>query len=931
MLIGRRRELDVLTQCLADVHAAGGPVVLISGEAGIGKTTLLHHLRDLARERGLAVAAEVSREGGWSPPYAPWVAVLEQLGQPVSLIAARSDDVSPDDHHYRVRRSVLGAIEGAAAVRPVVILLDDLQWMDQLSREVLLHVIQGLGSSRVLLVGTVRTPVPEREVEVRGYLATLHRVPGVRWLEIGGLDAPEVGKIVQHLGWAASTAEVRHLTGRTRGNPFFVAEIARLAGEDGDRADREIPSSVRAVVQARLEGLAEPVGQVLRMAALFSRGFDFRLVREMSEMAEDHLLDALDVALDADFLRAGDQGPESYQFSHEIVREVIAAGWSPSRRARLHRKAAEALKRVYAGSLAEVFGDLAFHYYASRSLPGAERGIAYARESAERALQLFDHAQAAELLGLAKAMAVSEPASVRAEIAWKRALALAESLQVDEAVAEADQAVTMLGDAGVDAVTLADVCWRMAHAFTAVGASMAARNRLQRAGLEALGERRDIHWARLRLLTEPIEVVPNDELYAARWVGYDPEAQRIARQSGLEEDHVQTIESFDARTPDQTRSLIVQARGWRQPRATLRGLTAAGNDLTYRHGEFRTAMAIWNEVLETARRVGTIPWQANALNQITLLHVTLGEFEAAVGSKRLADEANAVLGPANDAEALLMERDFALTHYLDGDWTGQAAYWLRFIAGAPQGLEAQLAVPLYAAMAASAAAVAGVETDKALRIIDALAQIARYPGIQQVNGVVALAAGAVARLGAADRAHTYDRLAEAVIALGMGDYPQTSLFLTRARMLNLLGDARATGMFERARETLASQDQQPLLGIALYEQAMAGTTPLHRRAHLLGEAMSKFERLGMTAWHERAVGASATPVKEHPDLAGLSRREREVLKLVAQGYSDRRVADALFISERTVNAHLRNMLGKTGKANRTELSAWAMETGILGT
>lgn len=931
MLVGRRRELDVLTQCLADVGAAGGPVVLIGGEAGIGKSTLLRFVRDVALERGLAVATEASREGTWSPPYAPWGSVLKQLGQPASLVASGGDAMSPEDHHYRVRRSVLGAIEGAAAAKPVVMLLDDVQWMDQLSREVLLHVIQGLGSAPVLLVGAVRTPVPERDVGTRAYLAALHRVPGVRWMELGGLDVPEVGQMVEKLGWAASSTAVRQLTGRTRGNPFYVAEIARLASVAGDEVNREAPPSVRAVVQARLDGLAEPVRQVLRTAALFARGFDFRLASEMSDLAEDDLLDAIDAALDADFLRAGDQGPDRYRFSHEIVREVIAAGWSPSRRARLHRLAAGALERVHAGNLAEVSGDLAFHYHASRGLPGVERGIVYALASAERASRAFDHGQAAEMLGMAGEMAVSEPAGMRADIAWRRALALAESLQVDEAVMEGDRALELLEESGADAETVATVCWRLAHAFTMVGASVAARNRLQRVGLEALGDRRDSHWARLRLLTEPIEVVPNDVLYAARWVGYDPEARRVARGSGLEEDYIQTIESFDARSPEQTRSLIVQARGWRQPRSTLRGLTAAGNDLTYRHGEFRAAMGIWKEVLETARRAGTIPWQANALNQMTLLHVTLGEFEAAVATKRLADEANAVLGPASDAEALLMERDFALTHYLDGDWAGQASYWLRFIAGAPQGLEAQLAVPLYAAMAASAAAVAGIEREKALRIVDALAEIARYPGIQQVNGVVAWVAGAVARLDATNWAATFDRLAEAVIASGMGDYPQTSLLLTRARMLNLRGDARATGMFELARETLANQGQAPLLGIACYEQAMASTTPLYRREHLLGEALALFERLGMTAWHERAVAATASPVEEHPDLAGLSRREREVLSLVARGYSDRRVADALFISERTVNAHLRNMLGKTEKANRTELSAWAMETGILGT
>jgi DNA-binding NarL/FixJ family response regulator len=415
----------------------------------------------------------------------------------------------------------------------------------------------------------------------------------------------------------------------------------------------------------------------------------------------------------------------------------------------------------------------------------------------------------------------------------------------------------------------------------------------------------------------------------ARWIGYDPAARRIALQGGREEDQVQTIESFDPRTPNETRNLIALARSWRNPRATLRGLTVAANDLTYRHGEFRQAMRLWNEILDIARRIGTVPWQANALNQITLLHVTLGEFEQAVTSKRLADDVNAQLGPASDAEALQMERDFALTHYLDGDWPGLAEYWLAFAGEPPHGLEAQLATPLYAAMAASAAAVAGVGKARALQIVDALADIVTYPGIQQVNGVVAWAADAVARLGAADRAETFERLAAAIVTSGMSDYPQTSLHLTRARMLALVGDPQAQQMFDTARRTLAAQGQVPLLGIASYEQAVAsGATATTRRSRL-DEAIGIFGKLGMTTWHDRAVTASAIPAPASPDIAGVSPRELEVLNLVARGYSDRQVSDELFISERTVNAHVRSLLQKTGAGNRTGLSNWAHSRGIL--
>ena len=424
-------------------------------------------------------------------------------------------------------------------------------------------------------------------------------------------------------------------------------------------------------------------------------------------------------------------------------------------------------------------------------------------------------------------------------------------------------------------------------------------------------------------------MVPNDVLYVARWLGYDPEAQRIARASGREDDQVQTIESFDPRNRYQTRELIELARGWRNPRSTLRGLTAAANDLTYRHGEFRQAMRLWHEILGISREIGAVPWEANALNQVTLLHVTLGEFEQAVTSKYQADEVNAGLGPANDAEALLMERDFALNHYLDGDWAGQAAYWLEFVGASPQGLETQLAAPLYAAMAASAVASAGHDTGVALRLADAVTDIVTQPGIQQVNGVVAWAADAVFRLAATDRAARLDRLAAALIASGTGNYPQTSLLLTRARMCTLLGDPQAHRLFEQARETLASEGQLPLQGIACYEQALAPSTSPESRKRLLRQGIDLFERLSMTAWHERATSAAVDAPRVQPEIGGVSRRELEVIGLVAQGYPDRRIADALFISERTVHAHLRNILRKTDTANRTELSMWARARGIL--
>jgi DNA-binding CsgD family transcriptional regulator len=930
MLVGRKRELDTLTQCLEDARANGAVTLFVSGEPGIGKSTLLAHLRHIAAERGFATAAAVASRGGWSPAYAPWVAILDQLGGASPLPDLAADPGAPvDDYRRLVHRAVLRAIRDAAARQPVAITLDDVQWMDQPSREALVDVLRGLGNAPVLLAGSWRTPIPDRDPEFQAFAANLYREPDVRWLDLTGLGEREVTAVVAQLGWTISPHDARRLTARTNGNPFFVSELARLVGGDGEAGMDEVPTSVRQVVSLRFSGLPSPTQQMLRVAAIFPQGFDFGILRDMSDLGEDDLLASLDDALATGFLRASDDGSEHYAFAHDIVREAIALSWTPSRRARLHRRAAEAIERRFAGRTDMVSGELAAHYFASRSLEGAERGIVHAVAGAGQATQAFAFAQAAEFMGMASALASAQPLATRADIEWRWALALAESLQIDAATEAAGRAIDLLRDSGAPPETVAHACWRLAHTLNAVGAGSAIRNRLRDEGLAVLGARRDIHWARLRLLEDPIVVVPNDVLFVTRWVGFDPEARRIALQSRNVEDQVQTIESFDLRTPGETRTLIAHARTWQHPRAALRALTGAANDLTYRHGEFRQAMGVWNEILDRARRIGAVPWQANALNQVTLLHVTLGEFAQAVTSKRLADEVNAELGPTSDVEVLQMERDFALTHYLDGDWPGQATYWLQFAGEAPLGLEAQLNTPLYAAIAASAAATAGANVARALRLIDALAGIATIPGIQQVNGVVAWAADAIARLGATDRAATYDRLAAGLIGQGVGDYPQTSLHLTRARMLALMGDPQAQRMFDVAHRTLDAQGQGPLLGIACYEQAVASTTPVATRRQRLAAAIGIFARLGMTSWHERALAASARPAPERADLDGVSQRELEVLRLVALGYSDRRVADDLFISERTVNAHVRSMLSKTGVRNRTGLSNWARSKGIL--
>jgi DNA-binding CsgD family transcriptional regulator len=278
--------------------------------------------------------------------------------------------------------------------------------------------------------------------------------------------------------------------------------------------------------------------------------------------------------------------------------------------------------------------------------------------------------------------------------------------------------------------------------------------------------------------------------------------------------------------------------------------------------------------------------------------------------------------------------------YLGGDWGRIAAFWTRWVDDPQIGPTdlSSLAGPLYAAIAAYAQAEAGA-SDEARSMLNLLTPVLQHmePQDANQNGAVGHAAAAVWRLGAAEYAPVYRRLALDLIAEGIGDYPQCSNALTVARMAALIGNREeAASYFDRARRTLHAAEQDPLLAIVDLDEARdainAGGPP-QAAATRLDAALAAFEAIGMPIWANRArdaQGELATKLGTRASFpAGLTEREVDVLRLVARGQSDRQVSETLFISPRTVNAHLRNMLSKTDSANRTELSIWAFEHGLV--
>ena len=989
-LVGRARELAALRARLAEAAAGRGGVVALGGEPGIGKTRLAQAFAAIAHAGGAAVRWGRCYEGEWAPPYGPWLEALAEharavgpdrlrsdlvdlgpwaapLGQAVPALRAVLPDpappppLTPEEERFRLNDAAARFLLAAAREQPLLVVLDDLQWADRPSLALLRHVARLADRAKLLIVVTYRDGGLDREHRLTDALAELRREAAFAALPVKGLDREEVTDLLAQAVRREVSPELgRAIHGETGGNPFYVREVMRHLLDEGALVDRDgrwaaergirelgVPEGVRQVVGRRLARLSAPTRRLLDHAAVFTGGVDFAVLLALTGLPEEDLLDALDEALAAQVLRAADNRRETYEFAHAIVRHALVAEWArnPSRVARLHRQAAEALERVHAGHELAHAAELAIQYHASAALPGAARGVPYALAAAEQARAAYARERAVDFLRIARDLSGDLDPGSRGTILCRLATAEAEALLLADAQRTVPEALAALAAGEAAPSQVAAFLTTLAQALKASGAEGAVWRPLVERGLALVGNDHGLTWARLTLLIDPVEPIPSEVLRAGRWLGFDPEAVAVARLHGDEEDYARTLEPFDPRDRLETRALIALGRSWSRPTAVLRALTVAANELQYRHGAFAEAMDLWREVQATAERYGATSWQAQALNQLTLLHVARGEFGLARETEARTAELVARLGPigggAGEPEAIAAERTSSFALYLDGDWPALAAFWTRFGSGPATGANeiTTLAGPVYAAMAALAHARAGT-TAEARRLLAALTPILESmdPKAGNHNGAVALAADAVWTLEARDLAAAYRRLALDVIGAGVGDYPQTSNQQTVARMATLRGDpSEARPYFAQAREVLEASGQRPLRAIVDHDEALAEAgfdgAGGDRIGQLLDAALAAFADLGMAGWGERTqelaarIGPRAEGRAIYP--AGLSEREADVLRLIARGYSDRQISDELFISPRTVNAHVRNMLTKTNRINRTELSVWAVEHGLV--
>ncbi|MEV4125779.1 BTAD domain-containing putative transcriptional regulator [Nocardia sp. NPDC049707] len=389
--VGRASELTALVAAAGEAVADGVRIALVTGEAGLGKSTLLEHLAARLEQDGWLVAAGRCPELDGAPPAWAWGEALRAVAAstPPSELA---DDLAPllcdcapgagdaAAGRFRLRRALWKWLTAAAAERPVAMVLDDLHWADGTTLELL---GAGVGvRAPILIVAAYRGDESERLTDTLGSLART----GPLRLDLPGLPADAVAELVR-AECAADDTTVAGIAERTGGNPFYVRESARLLnGEGALVALSEVPDGVRDVLRRRLARLPESAVSVLRLAAVAGPESSVDVLVRAADTDEDSVLDALDVGVIAGLL--DEPGPGRVRFVHALVRDTLVTDVSRVRTTRMHARIAAALQST---------GDVAAlaHHYARA---GSPKAVGYCVRAAELAEVRYAHDVAAALL-----------------------------------------------------------------------------------------------------------------------------------------------------------------------------------------------------------------------------------------------------------------------------------------------------------------------------------------------------------------------------------------------------------------------------------------------------------------------------------------------------------------------------------------------------
>ncbi|MCT9007202.1 helix-turn-helix transcriptional regulator [Streptomyces rhizosphaerihabitans] len=974
--IGRGDELARLTGVLERARDGDPRAVLVAGDAGVGKTRTLTEAAARAAAAGTTVLTGHCVDlGDVGLPYLPFTEILgaaaadDRFAPALAahpavdrLTGSGSGTGTAPDPGGRLQlfEGIAGLLADLADVAPLLLVLEDLHWADQSSRDLLRFLLSrgvlqrpapGGPARRLAVFASYRADDLHRRHPLRPLLAELIRLPAVDRLELRPMADADVARLVRALGTGpVSDTTVRRIVERAEGNAFYAEELlAALPGEDGP-ASPAMPSGLADVLLIRVEQLSDTAQQVLRTAAVAGRRVEHELLREAVQLPEDELESALREAVGHQLLAPGDEA--TYSFRHALTREAVYADLLPGERVRLHRRFAELL---------------AGH---ARSAQNAAERAHHSRESHDLAdaltasLEAADHAQhvgapAEELRHLEAALELwaAVDASARPEDGGTVTLTLRASAAAARA-GEPHRAVQLTRSA-------------LARAGADADSELAARVRYTLAGnLIRIDSLKDA----FTYSSEALALIPAEppshtwvwaaatHVMAARQVGREEDAGRIARQAleiaerlrlgdaqadlmislvGMESHNRRTARGRDrlrrarelARTagnlPVEMRALFNLAIGCYESGALDECLTWIGDgldrarragllsspyalELRYLQSLLLYTLGRWDECARAAAEDAELLPSAGGFATGPALYVALarGELDAATaGARALLDRpfdwmatlvASVVLTDAaalrGDGEEAVRRMSASVEALTDASVSERPDVVVRLAA-------------LTLAAVADAAEESRLSGDSAAakrwaETAGDLVELARSTAARGEDGTeqgpegLAWLARAEAEGVRAATGPEVDAWDRAVTAFGYGDPYELARCRRRLAEALLTADRRE----EAAEQAHTARDTAVRLGAVPLREALDA---LVRRGRLSGA---------------RAAGER---------IAALTARESDVLRLLGRGRTNRQIGEELFISGKTASVHVSNILAKLGAASRTEAVAIAYREGLI--
>jgi DNA-binding CsgD family transcriptional regulator/tetratricopeptide (TPR) repeat protein len=976
-IIGRVEGMAALESALVRVEGGQSSVVLVSGEAGVGKTRLVREAVGRAVGRGARVLwGECVAVGNGELPYAPLVGALRPLARSmrdedgVAVLGAAREELArllpalgrgaalapaTPASPGRLFELLLGVFERLAERAPVVLVIEDVHWADAATEHALAFLVRNLHTERVLLLMTWRNDEPGVRASLQRLLGELVRDERVEQVELARLTSVETALQVEGIvGAAPDAALVEWAHGRGGGNPYFTEELVatRAAGLDG-----ALPGSLRAVLLARMAAISSPARLVLDVVAAAERGIEHEILARAAGLDETTVGAALHELIEAHVLVRERDG-SGYGFRHALAREAVYAELlAPERRA-LHARLAQALEATVRASKRGVieWSALAHHWDGAGD---ARRALGAAIAAGEAATTVYAFADAVRQLERARTLwAAVAPADRpegidESELLQRLAEAARLGGQADEALPTARAALAAL-PAGADPRRAARIELLLSilhhdadeaeqHARRAMellppGPSTERASAILRiAGAQVYGELPSVE--RTRGL---------EALDAARAAGAVPE-QGVARR------HIGDALAYGG-DPEgglahlrQARRIALEHDRWED---FARGIDHLGAALMML-GRLEEALRVYADGLEHVRRVGLAMsygiWiEANAAEcEIRLGRWAQAETRIARQLALRGQEANVRLVAL--ASAILL----AARRAEDADTVAQEREALALLdANVSNGA----VVVACAALAELALAREGPRA--AVDIVTRARQRIRCGDLFSWPVLLTLGLRAEADLAEQARARTKtpDRAVRRDVALALVDEvhwyafeeptaerapPETLIhwMLADAELARLDGVPRPDLWREiAARWDALSQPHQGIYARLREAQARLATADRPaaaealRTAHAVAVALGAFPlRRGIEGLAKRARIILAS-VSDGPPVArqplDLTPRELTVLELIAGGRTNPQIAKELYLSPRTVDVHVRHILAKLHATNRVEAAGIAHRLGI---